>query len=316
MTLRHKQIIISILAIIFLASLVLVQYQEVQRKEREGQRRPTVHVIPASSKSCVECHRQQTPGIIAHWEGSTHAIKGVGCVECHQAEADDADAFNHYGALIATVVTPRDCSRCHQQETAEFERSHHAKGGNILASLDNFLAETVEGSRVNFNPHGPTPGKTFDKVNGMASAQSGCQQCHGSKVGLQTSDGAVITVDDLKPDAQGKPTNKAVLGKIMKNNEGRPILHASTWPNTGIGRINPDGSEGSCAACHSRHSFSAAQARHPNTCGKGHMGPDHTQKEIYEESKQRPLYIVRRTRNVEPRDEPRAPAPVAPGPSS
>jgi cytochrome c553 len=24
------------------------------------------------------------------------------------------------------------------------------------------------------------------------------------------------------------------------------------WPNTGIGRINPDGSEGSCAACHSR----------------------------------------------------------------
>ncbi len=26
--------------------------------------------------------------------------------------------------------------------------SHHAKAGNILASLDNFLAETVEGSRV------------------------------------------------------------------------------------------------------------------------------------------------------------------------
>jgi hypothetical protein len=34
-----------------------------------------------------------------------------------------------------------------------------------------------------------------------------------------------------------------------------------------------------------RHEFSVAQARHPDTCGKCHLGPDHPQKEIYEESK-------------------------------
>ena len=62
-------------------------------------------------------------------------------------------------------------------------------------------------------------------------------------------------------------------------------LDPATWPNTGIGRINPDGSEGSCAACHSRHMFSAAQARFPDTCGKCHLGPDHPQMEIYNESK-------------------------------
>jgi hypothetical protein len=62
-------------------------------------------------------------------------------------------------------------------------------------------------------------------------------------------------------------------------------LDPATWPNTGIGRINPDGSEGACSACHSRHSFSAYQARHPDNCGKCHMGPDHPQKEIYYESK-------------------------------
>ena len=49
--------------------------------------------------------------------------------------------------------------------------------------------------------------------------------------------------------------------------------------------FNPDGSEGSCAACHTRHDFSAAQARTPDTCGKCHMGPDHPQIEIYNESK-------------------------------
>ena len=40
-----------------------------------------------------------------------------------------------------------------------------------------------------------------------------------------------------------------------------------------------------CTACHQRHAFSAEQARRPENCGKCHLGPDHPQKEIYEESK-------------------------------
>jgi hypothetical protein len=69
--------------------------------------------------------------------------------------------------------------------------------------------------------------------------------------------------------------------KVLPDGKLDPV----TYPNSGIGRINPDGSEGACNACHVRHEFSAAQARHPNTCGKCHLGPDHPQKEIYEESK-------------------------------
>jgi hydroxylamine dehydrogenase len=63
------------------------------------------------------------------------------------------------------------------------------------------------------------------------------------------------------------------------------MLDEATWPNTGIGRINLDGSLGSCSACHSRHDFSPRRARQPENCGKCHLGPDHPQKEIYEESK-------------------------------
>jgi hypothetical protein len=46
-----------------------------------------------------------------------------------------------------------------------------------------------------------------------------------------------------------------------------------------------DGSRGSCSACHSRHDFSPRRARQPENCGKCHLGPDHPQEEIYEESK-------------------------------
>jgi hydroxylamine dehydrogenase len=285
MTIRTKQIIIALLSAAFILSLVFVQWMEVARKRHESGIDLHQVSIPASSNACVKCHEQSSPGIIDHWKGSTHAEKGVGCVECHQAAAGDADAFNHYGALIATIVTPRDCGRCHKTETEEFMASHHARAGNILASLDNFLAETVEGARAPFNPHSPTPGRDVTKVNGLASVDTGCKQCHGGKVALESIDGVLITLDQLKPGPNGQPTNSEAVAKIKKAADGRPLLHASSWPNTGIGRINLDGSLGSCSACHSRHDFSPRRARQPENCGKCHLGPDHPQKEVYEESK-------------------------------
>jgi len=285
MSLKAKQILIAVLSLTFLASLVLVQWLEVARRAQEAGLSRQHVAVPVSSRQCVECHQKTEPGIIDHWMGSTHAVKGVGCVECHLAHTDDVDSFVHYGKTIATVVTPLDCSRCHKREYEQFAGSHHAKGGNILASLDNRLAETVEGSREPFNPHSPTPGMTVDKVNGMASVNVGCKQCHGSKVALVAEGGATITVDDLKPGPDGKPTNLEAVGRLLRTDDDRPVLDASSWPNTGIGRINLDGSLGSCSACHSRHDFSPRRARQPENCGKCHLGPDHPQKEIYEESK-------------------------------
>jgi hydroxylamine dehydrogenase len=49
--------------------------------------------------------------------------------------------------------------------------------------------------------------------------------------------------------------------------------------------MNPDGSKGSCSVCHGRHTFSLAIARQPESCGYCHLGPDHPQAEIYDESK-------------------------------
>jgi hypothetical protein len=293
MTLRAKRIVIAALGAVFLASLLFVQWMEILRKKRELGLAPPRIPVAEDSRRCVECHELETPGIVAHWKNSTHAEKGVACVECHEADEKDPDAYNHEGWLIATVVTPLDCSGCHEKEFEQFTRSHHSKAGNILHSLDNFLAETVEGGRidspegvrVSFDPHSPTPGKTVESVNGLAAAFTGCQQCHGSKVALQSEDGGMITVTELEPDENGIPTNHEAVAKIVKNEDGKPLFHQGTWPNTGIGRLNLDGSRGSCSACHSRHDFSPRRARQPENCGKCHLGPDHPQKEIYEESK-------------------------------
>lgn len=203
----------------------------------------TLKALSPESQACVDCHKKESAALYSQWGASKHFRANVGCYECHMALTNEADAYVHYGQTISTIVTPKDCGRCHEHEVGEFNASHHAKAGRILGSLDNVLAEVVEGNR-GF--------KTASFPKGVsAAAVNGCWQCHGVEV------------------------------KIMSNGKPDP----ASWPNTGIGRINPDGSEGSCAACHSRHEFSAAQARTPDTCGKCHMGPDHPQIEIYNESK-------------------------------
>jgi hydroxylamine dehydrogenase len=100
-------------------------------------------------------------------------------------------------------------------------------------------------------------------IEGPIIAANGCWQCHGSTLALL----------------------KESDGSVKRDKTGKPLIDPTTWPNTGIGRVNLDGSRGACSACHSRHAFSKKMARQPEVCGKCHMGPDHPQIEIYEESK-------------------------------
>ncbi len=188
---------------------------------------------------CMACHKKESAGLYNQWFQSAHALHNVTCIDCHGAAKKDVDAFEHYGAFIATLVTPKDCGKCHQKEMQEVDGSHHAKAGQILDSNDAYLAHVAGGHPV---------------------AIQGCESCHGSKV------------------------------KIDKNTSNK--LSAESWPNSGIGRINPDGSLGACNACHTRHSFSKAQARQPEACSKCHLGPDHPQKEVYEESKHGNAYYT------------------------
>jgi hydroxylamine dehydrogenase len=188
---------------------------------------------------CMTCHKEKSLGLYNQWYKSEHAKHNVTCIDCHKAEAGDPDGYMHEGALIATLVTPLDCGRCHKKEAEEVGSSYHAHAGEILQSNDAYLAHAAGGAPV---------------------AIAGCESCHGTKV------------------------------KIDPNSPNK--LDRLSWPNSGIGRINPDGSKGSCTACHTRHAFSVKQARQPESCGKCHLGPDHPQKEVYEESKHGNAYFT------------------------
>ncbi len=202
----------------------------------------------ALNVKCINCHLKENNSMVKQWENSPHAAAKdgqVGCYNCHAADQGDELAYEHEGALIKTILTPKDCGYCHDRETKEMTNSHHATAGQIMASLDNVLGEII------------------CSMEDKADAANGCWQCHGS----------VVTI---MKDENGKP---------MLNQNKAVMLDPMTWPNTGIGRLNPDGTKGSCMACHSKHSFRSSVARQPENCGKCHLGPDHPQKEVYEESK-------------------------------
>ena len=200
--------------------------------------------------ACIECHKAESPAIFTDWAHSRHANANITCLDCHQAEEFDPDvAKEHYKQYqrtdspwgkaeyrvpIATVVTPKDCSRCHPDEAKQYSKSKHANTMEIIWKIDPWLNHGLN--------------TDFERSNG-------CFHCHGT---------------------------------VLKIKDGK--LDPLTWPNVGVGRVNLDGSKGSCTSCHTRHRFSMAEARKPETCGQCHLGPDHPQMEIWEESKHGAIY--------------------------
>jgi len=189
----------------------------------------------AEGKACIDCHSKASAGLTHQWKNSAHADADVNCFDCHQAYEDDPDAIEHEGSVISTIVSPKDCGRCHETEYKQQQGSVHAKAVSIIKNRMPALSEHFGSPSIN---------------------DAGCAKCHGSEV-LVRGDGT---------------------------------LDPATWPNSGIGRVNPDGSTGSCSSCHGRHQFSKAQAREPGACIYCHSGPDSPDMEVYESSKHGMMY--------------------------
>jgi hydroxylamine dehydrogenase len=183
--------------------------------------------------------------------------EGKACLECH---ASTTPGIVEQWQTSAHAKKGVDCYSCHQADPKDPATFDHNGYKIAVIVTPNYCARchAAEAKQFEKSHHaaaaqfiGSLDNMLGEIVEGGPAANNGCRQCHGS---------------DVK-----------YLG------DGR--FDPATWPNSGIGRVNPDGSKGTCAACHGRHSFSSALARQPENCGKCHLGPDHPQIEIYNESK-------------------------------
>ena len=241
--------------------------------------------ISDDTQNCLACHQSMTPNIYENWSRSrmsritpaqakkspelerrvsfenlpdAYANVVVGCAECHQMRPDKhKDAFDHQGAKIHTVVTPDDCATCHPVEREQFSR-------NLMAEAHGNLQDNPVYADLTKSTNGPMAFKNMALSHGTPDQQTdadACLFCHGTR----------LTVGEME-------TRDTDLGPME-------FPKIAGWPNQGVGRINPDGSKGSCSACHTRHEFAIEMARKPYTCAECHKGPDVPAYKVYKVSK-------------------------------
>ncbi len=115
--------------------------------------------VNAFAKSCVECHKEVTPGAVTDWENSKHSGNDVGCDACHGDEHNNAD-----DALKAKIPTLDTCGECHEDRVKQFSRGKHAMAWAAMKAM-------------------PTTHKLpTELIDGM----KGCGGCH--KMGVKSAD--------------------------------------------------------------------------------------------------------------------------------
>jgi len=241
--------------------------------------------LSKETETCIECHRIYSPGIVADWQKSRHAVTTpkdaiskpmlqkrissenvpqnlagvtVGCYECHSLNASaHKDHFDHFDLKINVIVSPNDCKVCHIKEVEEYGKSKkaHALLNLVKNPVFSLLVDSIIGLKT------VNGGKLTATAPSENTKNETCYACHGTEVKMKGMKKIVTDLGDIE------------------------VPDLDNLPNQGVGRVNPDGSLGACSACHVRHSFSIEVARKPYTCSQCHLEPDIPAYNVYMESK-------------------------------
>ena len=188
----------------------------------------------------------------------------------------------------AFVRASGKCAECHSQQqysvVHEYELSRHAaKGVNCL------------------DCHQPADRQSKRDHHGFVISTKltagNCRSCHEPiyqeflrSRHAATSWAAIFGQDGLTPEQvdfaeRYQPGGARRAAHPLTLAEGPSATGTGCAQCHSVGQPNDDGTIGTCTACHTRHTSSVAVARLPTTCGQCHLGPDHSQLEIYDESK-------------------------------
>ena len=197
----------------------------------------------------------------------------------------------------AMVRATGKCAECHLNRqysiVHEYELSKHAqKGINCLE------CHQPQANQGKIEHNGFTISQTVTAANCRSSHETEYQQylrsrhaapswaaVYGEK-GLTAEQ--VEFSEKYQPGATKRPPNALVAL------EGAASVVTGCVKCHGVGKPNVDGTIGSCTACHTRHTSSVEIARLPTSCGQCHMGPDHSQLEIYNESKHGVIFAAQK----------------------
>ncbi len=164
------------------------------------------------------------------------------------------------------------CVDCHKNSNSgivsDWETSKHGQAG-----FDCFVC------------HGSDHSSANDAAKAKIPTPETCAACHGTQVDQYKAGKHAFAWAAMK----AMPTmhwQASILTEGMKGCGGcHKIGVKSEADIKELKKTNPGFGTASCDACHTRHTFSAVEARQPQACQTCHMGFDHPQWEMYSSSK-------------------------------
>ncbi len=182
------------------------------------------------------------------------------CVVCHKRTTPGIVQQYGHSTMAAAEVS---CQDCHEVQ-ADYPGAVEHEGTHVLRSPTTAMCEKCHQAEV--------------------------AQFHQSRHGLPAYV-AMVGTEPLSPEHlamfEAIPEGGFAPDKArnsLYHLEGPEITRFACHDCHDVGKPAEDGSVGQCQKCHLRHEFSQEQARKPETCNHCHIGPDHPQWEIYQES--------------------------------
>lgn len=190
------------------------------------------------------------------------------CVTCHRRTTPGIVAQYGHSSMAAAEVACRDC----HEVQADYPAAVEHEGTYVIGS--------------------PTAAM--------------CQKCHQQEVAQFNQSRHALPAYVAYAGAKDLPAEllaayEAIPEGGFAPDKGRNAIAELEGPDMrkftcegchNIGKPAADGSVGQCQKCHLRHEFSLEQARKPETCNACHIGPDHPQWEIYQESPHGIAYLT------------------------
>ena len=208
-----------------------------------------------SRSECVECHQDITPGWVHSWKGSVHGnldeIRGL----------DEADSRFYKKEMIAEVET-------NLQSMGLLDEGQRL---NDVGCIDCHMGVGVDAGNHQADLIMP------DAAN--------CGQCHVQEFAERESERDTLDWPHDQWPA-GRPSHALsylanVETGIWAGMENREVAEGCTMCHT---------TQNTCNSCHTRHEFSAAEARKPEACSTCHNGVDHNEFENFMLSKHGVIY--------------------------
>lgn len=182
------------------------------------------------------------------------------CVQCHSRTTPGiVDQYGHSTMAAAEV----ECQDCHEV-TSDYPGAVEHEGTYVLNQPTTAMCETCHAAEV----------AQFNQSRHALPA-------YVAYAGAQDLSAEHLAMYQAIPEGSFNPDQ---MRNALFNLEGPDVTRFACQSCHDVGKPAADGSIGECSKCHLRHEFSLEQARKPETCNNCHIGPDHPQWEIYQES--------------------------------